>query len=232
MKNNVLRFVLVAALIAAPAAYAIVVAAGRLNYVSFSKSSADAGVVREGQPARVVFVIANTGVAEATIESVQHSCGLSTSFVRQETIAPGEQRELTVNLDTKGRQGPISGTIDVSVRDPLARRVSLTATATVDPEFSLEPLLIDFGDVMRGLSAQREIAVHLARTAHRIVGVNVTNQVFVAKISPEVAADGTVTVIVSTLEAAGQRRQFGTVRILTSSQEMPELSVPLKASFQ
>ena len=98
----------------------------------------NAGDVARGEVLRHVFVVRNEGTSDLHVAEVRPACGCTAaSFDR--VIAPGKEGAVTLVVDTKGFQGPISKNALVVTDDPVAPQVSLVVGATVRPVVEVLP---------------------------------------------------------------------------------------------
>lgn len=202
-------------------------AATALHAVRFDTLVRDAGSYKEGQIARATFHFRNDGHSAAAIISVVPACGVMASLVTGGTVAPGDDGEVEVRMDTSGQQGPIAGTVAVTLRDPFKRTILLTLQATVAREFVVASPMVDFGTITGAGPSRRELRIRLNSTEHRILTARSTDDAFGAHVASS-RLDGAI-VAVRTRRQAQQGLRFGTIRIATSSPHMPELIVPVRA---
>jgi hypothetical protein len=188
----------------------------------------DGGVVPEGRLVNLRFRFHNGGHTAVSIADVSGSCGVFPSIVEGSTLQPGETGILEAHLVTVGRSGLLTGTVTVKFREPAEREVTLSVKSVVEPEFVLGQGIIDFGQIRSGEELQREVTIQVKSSARSIVSARTSDAHFEASVVGTGASD-TVTVVVSAkgLDQPGLKR--GTVRVSTSSPDMPELIVPLRA---
>lgn len=202
--------------------------AGELRVVEFNADIVDVGSVKEGEQVRFAFQFRNHGRFAATILNVTPACGVIASIAPGTTLAQGEGRELHGRIDTSGRQGMLTGSVTVTLKDPFERTVLLTVKARVDREFVVESPMVDFGSIARQAPAQRELRIRLNRTDSTLLSVRSTDENFDAHLeTPNI--DGVATVLVKAKPQMHTGRRFGTIRIATSSPHMPQLIVPVRA---
>ncbi len=79
--------------------------------------SYDFGGIREGEVAEHAFLIQNEGDKKLTITGTVASCGCTSSSVRKNALAPGEETFLDVKFDSKGYSGAITQFIYVNTDD-------------------------------------------------------------------------------------------------------------------
>ncbi len=130
MKSSRLTLPILLVLLAGPAE-----AASRLVA---PEAAWNAGVVAKGEVIRHAFVIRNEGATDLHLTEVRPSCGC-TAAEYDRTIGPGKEGRITLVVETKGFQGPISKSALVLSDDPAAPQTSLVVSATVKPVVDVLP---------------------------------------------------------------------------------------------
>lgn len=120
----------------------------------------DMGVIaREGLSTGEVKVH-NVGKAPLEISQISQSCGCTKGSIdpKQKTVPPGGETIVTVTVDPK-RIGSFESTKDIyiSSNDPKTPRLTVKVTAKIDPEFSVDPKELNFGDVPKGTVAEKTV---------------------------------------------------------------------------
>jgi mono/diheme cytochrome c family protein len=95
--------------------------------------SIDLGEVKQGELAEYLVKFSNTGTEELRIEEVATSCGCTAVVLSSRVLAPGEEGELKITLDTFGKRGKIIKTISIFSNDYLEPEKIIQATAEVIP---------------------------------------------------------------------------------------------------
>lgn len=87
--------------------------------ISFEENSFDFGTIEEGDKVEHVFKFTNTSDNPLTISNARGSCGCTVPEWPREAIAPGEQGEIKVKFDSKGKKGKQSKTVTITANtDP------------------------------------------------------------------------------------------------------------------
>jgi hypothetical protein len=81
--------------------------------VQFEKKTHDFGEFEEGIQATTSFKFKNTGNAPLVLNAVTPSCGCTSPDWPKEPIAPGEEGEIKVVYNSKGRPGHFTKSITV-----------------------------------------------------------------------------------------------------------------------
>ncbi len=85
----------------------------------------DFGTIEAGKKVEHVFKFKNTGDSDLIIRRTKASCGCTAIAPSKKVIAPGEEGEIKAIFDSKGRSGPQSKQITVTLNDPEAPTVNL-----------------------------------------------------------------------------------------------------------
>jgi hypothetical protein len=94
--------------------------------ITFEKTNHDFGTIQQGEVVRYKFVFTNTGDAPLIISNTQASCGCTVSDYPKQPISPGEQGEIPVEFDSKGRSNQFSKTITIYANtNPNTTQVSI-----------------------------------------------------------------------------------------------------------
>ena len=82
--------------------------------IYFPETQHDFGKVNEGDKVNYTFNFANKGSSVLTIKDIKTSCGCTAALISQDSLAPGKDGTIKVELDTKNRSGKMSGTVTVN----------------------------------------------------------------------------------------------------------------------
>ena len=85
-----------------------------LTTISFEHTAHDFGRVESGPTYTATFKYKNTGKANLYISAAEASCGCTVPTWSKDAIKPGESGEISVNFDSKGRQGEQLKTVTVT----------------------------------------------------------------------------------------------------------------------
>lgn len=92
----------------------------------------DFGNIEEGKIHETLFVIKNMGRDTLEIQEIITSCGCTAAVPRKRRIAPNEQTEFKVQLDTTNRFGSLKNEIIVRTNDPIQPETHLYLIAVVN----------------------------------------------------------------------------------------------------
>ena len=100
------------------------------------KTQYNFGQVIEGKVVDHIFTFKNNGDAPLTISEVKTSCGCTAALLSKKELAPGEEGELKVELNTANRSGRMSRNITIISNDPKEPQKHLTIYAEILKEGS------------------------------------------------------------------------------------------------
>ena len=103
------------------------------NYpvLHFGETQHDFGKVKEGKVVEYTFRFQNKGKSTLNITDIRTSCGCTAALVSDNSIKPGQNGTLKVELDTSKRHGKMSRTVTVKSDDPKHPVQVLTVYADV-----------------------------------------------------------------------------------------------------
>lgn len=122
------------------------------------ESRHDFGTILADKAVQHTFRFKNTGEAPLTITSATGSCHCTVPALSKLTYAPGEEGEIPVTFDPRGRAaGQVSQRITVVSNDPASPTTVLTIDANLVPVVNVEPRLIAFNQIPKGESRRVDI---------------------------------------------------------------------------
>lgn len=92
----------------------------------------DFGTVKSGDKVKHNFVIRNTGKRDLIIRSTRASCGCTATEPEKDVLAPGEETNIGIVFDTRGRTGRQHKTVSVVTNDPRHSAATLHIQGTVE----------------------------------------------------------------------------------------------------
>jgi len=117
-----------------PAASEIEEPVGPLTKVNFEDTRYDYGTVEQGEKVVYVFKFQNTGKEPLVLSDVRPSCGCTTPKWTREPLAPGENGEIHVEFDTKGKSGQQTKTVTVTANTDPSKTVLTLAGEVIKTE--------------------------------------------------------------------------------------------------
>ncbi|REE00586.1 DUF1573 domain-containing protein [Marinoscillum furvescens] len=101
---------------------------GPLPSFEFPEESHDFGEIKEGDVVEKIFKFKNTGEAPLIISSATASCGCTVPVWPKEPIGVGEEGEIKVRFDSKGKPGIQNKTVTITANTyPKVNRLKIKA---------------------------------------------------------------------------------------------------------
>lgn len=178
------------AVLAAAGAYAIVqFITTNKPIVQVAKSTYDFGSVAAGVEVSHIFRVENNGRKPLQIQSVGVTCGCvkQAEMLDGDIINPGSNGKLKVVLETPTYETHKAENVTLHTNDPVTPIQTLKVTADVEPAFSVQPGVINFGIVEEGdLPVTQQIIVKSALIAEgnrNVISTSRMNEVGVTLLS-------------------------------------------------
>jgi len=108
---------------------------GPLPTMEFTEKTHDFGRITEGDVVTKVFTFKNTGDAPLIISDAKSSCGCTVPSFTKEPIAPGEEGELEVKYNSRGKKNQDNKVVRVTANTWPATN-NITIKAFVEPKAS------------------------------------------------------------------------------------------------
>ncbi len=105
---------------------------GPTTTMTFPEMTYDFGTIDAGEKVRHVYAFTNTGDEPLVISNARGSCGCTVPQWPQEAIAPGEDGEIVVEYNSKGKSGKETKTVTITA-NTMPAVTKLTITGTVNP---------------------------------------------------------------------------------------------------
>jgi hypothetical protein len=146
----------------------------------FSQMHHEFGSIPRGSDQRCTFVLTNTTATPVRIAGMSRSCGCTQITLddrvvldqnikvarENKLVAPGQEVQIGVVLDTRSFTGPKSAEILISLDQPAHADVRLTVNSFIRQDIVLNPGAIQFGTLSRGQEATRELDIEYAGIAN------------------------------------------------------------------
>jgi len=123
--------------------------------IAVDPRSFDFGTVSQGTVVEHDFIVRNTGTADLNLQRVVAACGCTATTSSTAPIPPGGEAPVHVKLDTAGFSGAKEKTVRIFSNDPDEPALMVALKGTIQPEVTLEPSHLSFGDVSRSDSEAR-----------------------------------------------------------------------------
>jgi uncharacterized protein DUF1573 len=201
--------------------------------IRFSETNFNFGKIKTSDNLRHDFVVTNTGSAVLEISSVRPACGCTMAGTWDRQIEPGKTGRIPIQLNPANLNGPVTKTIAVTCNDPTQTNHTLHIAATVWKPIDVQPPTAYFTPVEGEVTNELKIV--------RIVS-NLDEPLIV---DPPQFANGAVSAELKTLQPGKEFelhvRYSGAhsnaipnsfITMKTSSTNLPEISVPVRASVR
>lgn len=197
----------------------------------FDRLEHDFGELRQGKKVETTFEIRNDGNATLRVRQIVPTCGCTALLPLSRELAPGEQRRITVTLDTRERRGDSDNYVHFHSNDPENPVITLVIKADIRVYLELRPQQIDLTGLSPGESRRVGVRVHnTSRRPVRLIDLDSSRPEIRASTSQRVIAPGQVAVMyldIQVPETAGTRFS-GRVRIRTDHPDYAVLTLPVR----
>lgn len=208
-------------------------AEGPAPKIAFDSTEFDFGRVDSGDSIAHAFTFRNEGQTDLTIKQVRSSCGCTAVLVTDKTIEPGKSGEINTTFKTKGYQGRVTKTVRVQTDDPDNPNITLKISGTIVAEVMMEPRSVNFGNIKSGEEAVREVTLSFAPgKTISIKDLSSTSAFFKVETQPLDEGEEGVVVRITADRALPIGRNTERITILTSSERMGTLQIPVYAFVQ
>lgn len=187
------------------------------------KATIDAGTVKKGAVAKGDFVIRNTGNAELRILDVRPKCACMTATF-DKRITPGSEGRISVAVDTKTFQGPISKMAEILSNDPAAPSTSITLIANVRAFVTASPHGFVRLQAEAGTAATQQLTLSSDVPTFRPSNIKTPKPYLTASLTPGATASEWILTV--TCDANAPLGLLGgSITLQTGVPEQPELSL-------
>lgn len=188
--------------------------------------SHDFGSVEQGSKVVHQFTIRNAGTASLTLTRLSLSESGMTAKMRP-AILPGEEATLTVEWDTAGVKGTVTGKAVMEVNDPARPQITFVLTGVVKQAIEFLPYQAIFASLYRGESGHR--SMRIVNNRERPLGISRLEQQgehFHAAITP--VESGKLYELKVTVPATVPPGRYSeAVFLYTDDPKMPRIMVPV-----
>ncbi|MCH7870097.1 MAG: DUF1573 domain-containing protein [Planctomycetes bacterium] len=192
----------------------------------------DFGEVIYGDTPSQVFTITNEGDADLIIDRVKGSCSCTVPKLKVKLLKPGESTEVTVNFNTKKRQGQISTLVQIRSNDPLRPLLSYRVKGTVNRLIGLKPTSISLSGLKRDELMSGTIRItNQSGEPIKPEFKSINSDYFDVTIN-EVEAGKIYDVVVNTKPPIPYGRTRGVIEIATGNARQPEIKIPVNANVR
>jgi hypothetical protein len=197
--------------------------------LKFSQMIHNFGSVTRGQKLEAEFDFENVGDGPIVLHGIHAACGCTAVEAENgATYEPGDRGKLKVILDTSDFAGKLSKSITVMSNEVAVPARTLTLTATVASEISVNPPLIDFGEVRAGSPANASVKISSDKLALSLSAPQFNGRVMDGKLR-KVGSDWFVDVTLKPELPTGFVKE--TLTIATNGRLQKEIKIPIRGNM-
>ncbi len=226
-----LRFHLLALTLLASLALGATANEGRVGWAEalFESTSRDFGAVARGQLLNYPFRVTNSTSATIRIANVRVSCGCTSAYAAQTTLAPGEETAVVVQMDTRRFASSKTVTVYVQFDQPRFEEVRLWVRANSRDDVFVTPEVLKFGPVRQGSAPSAAAKVTFVDAATAIKDISCESNYIEPSIQ-QVSHDGgsiVYEIAAKVRNDAPPGKWFTEVWLTTDNPVIPRVRVPL-----
>jgi len=197
----------------------------------FERSVHQFGPIKRGKKVSTRFNFSNRGANELIITGVQAPCGCATvSFDTTKKYGPGETGYIDVQFDSTDFQGAFVKPITVMTNERQNPDRTLTLAGTVEPEFTVQPPLADFGETFKGQERAVEVKIEPVSGSKFSIEKVKFNQDLLDVSYIQKNDVWSVFIKLKPTVAPGFLKE--TLLVKNSNQNLPELKIPVRANVK
>jgi len=203
--------------------------------VRFEPPLINLGSLPQAQRVERKFVLRNDGAEPVRITGLHVSCGCTVlpDNVLGQTVAPHTSIRIPVAFHSATQEGPVLARLRLRYEGVGSNGEAVgRMTAEVWPEFTLEPRVVDFGDLTPGSSASRLVRFRpdRANELHVFEARSVREGITVELLQPEESGGGPEALIRYTAPLVARSHFVSTaLEFTTSSELLPTVVLPIRA---
>ena len=193
----------------------------------------DVGTVAKGETIKQTFMVKNGGKSDLHITDVKPSCGCTVPEY-DKVIKPGAEGKITLNVDTKNFQGPISKSALVVSDDPATPQATIFLTANVKPYVEALPYGFFRIQALTGEGATSEVTLVSDEPDFKPTKAEVTQTYLTATIAPVPEKEripnknpNQYKVTLSSKADAPEGLVGGYVKVQTGTKKQPEMDLAI-----
>lgn len=143
--------------------------------MTFTEISHDFGTISDDAEVEHLFRFTNTGTGTLRIAATKGSCSCTVPAPSKREFEPGEQGEIRVIYDPKGKAGEQTQVVTITTNDPETPVFSLKIRAMVVPQVMVSPRVGHFGEVAKDQGAEIELTVTGRDADFEVTGVELSD---------------------------------------------------------
>jgi hypothetical protein len=197
----------------------------------FDMLSYDFGDVYRGQMVTHRFTFTNAGEGPLVIQGVHAACGCTAVEIEKgKKYQPGEAGHIEVKLDTTHFIGPMVKTITVLSNEKVLPDRILTVKAQVKTDIMAEPPMIDFGDIVSRVGAEKSIKITpIPPFVLKVARMDYNQDILTAQLTNQ---QSHFLLTVSVKKDLAPRFLRETLVIKTNSKHLEEMPIPIRGTIK
>ena len=175
------------------------------------------------------FLIRNEGTGVLEIKNVRAACGCTAMELDKDKLAPGEEVEIGVSTNLRGRQGQRTFAVTVTTNDPDEPMTRLRMTGNVEPAIKIEPERVNFGEVYDDtpLSETVNIKATIDDLSFKVNSAELSDMDFIEHEIEEVEAGRSYNIHIKTTGEVPQGHHRSRMIIRTDARERSVIWLPI-----
>ncbi|HQH52205.1 MAG TPA: DUF1573 domain-containing protein [Candidatus Hydrogenedentes bacterium] len=120
----------------------------------------DMGTIPNSEPTTKTMTVKNAGREKLVVREITTTCACTTGKLASMEIGAGETTTMEITVDPDRVSGFLSEKrLTIMCNAPNAPMKNVDVIARIDPEFETEPNVLDFGEVEKGQTPQRQLVL-------------------------------------------------------------------------
>lgn len=195
----------------------------------------DWGKVKPSQnPVKTTILVRNIGNEELNITQVRPGCGCTTAPLDKDKLKPGDTARIKVELNLGATSGPLMKSITVTSNDPANRDRVLYLKADVVRALIISPSqYFTFTELRVGETAEAKITIkNNSQTPVTLSDFQLPEGLTLNVKQNVTIKEGTSLDLIAKLRPMKKGYYSGEVKLKTSSEDFPTLSLPVYGNVQ
>lgn len=199
------------------------------SHLTFDSHMQDLGILIRGEKKIITFPFTNTGANDLMIQGVISPCGCTAVNIdTSKRYLPSEDGNVEITFDSSDFDGSFSKVLTVVTNEKQLPDRTLTLKGIVVSEFSVDPPLIDFDDVIAGHESQKKVRISARKDFKFQLEKIVADNPHLAFTSFVEKDQLWLNAILKPTAPIGFFRD--TVKLKNSSKNLPFLKIPVRAN--
>lgn len=140
-------------------------------YLELKEKVFDFGRVDEGSIVEKTFLVKNSGSADLRIEKVVTGCNCLENDSSNILIAPNEEKEFHIKLNTTGLSGEYDKKVRFFTNEGGHSFNSYSVKGYINPQVKIEPAILDFEEITTGDSFSKTKILKISTNKHNSIEI-------------------------------------------------------------